>query len=114
MREGVGGDRSAVITSRVASAETEQGQHFTVCVHSSLCTVRVCIGVCIDVCLHVCYLSIVGIIAGGGPLGGGGKPGGGTVMGNPMREEQSQIKYTQRPAEEEKNDDGDGDVGDGA
>lgn len=32
------------------------------------------------------YLSIVGMIAGGGPLGGGGKPGGGTVMGNPLRE----------------------------
>lgn len=32
------------------------------------------------------YLSIVGIIAGGGPLGGGGKPGGGTVMGSPAGE----------------------------
>lgn len=26
---------------------------------------------------------MVGMIAGGGPLGGGGKPGGGTVMGSP-------------------------------
>ena len=34
----------------------------------------------------MCYLSRVGMIVGGGPLGGGGKPGGGTLMGNPRRE----------------------------
>ncbi len=43
-------------------------------------------------CLHVHYLSIVGMIVGGGPLGGGGKPGGGTVMGNPMTEEEKTNK----------------------
>lgn len=26
---------------------------------------------------------MVGMIAGGGPVGGGGNPGGGTVIGNP-------------------------------
>lgn len=47
-------------------------------------------------CLHaedpmhcMCYLSIVGMIDGGGPLGGGGKPGGGTVMGNPTKQEEN-------------------------
>lgn len=35
------------------------------------------------------YLSIVGMIDGGGPLGGGGKPGGGTVMGNPISQEEN-------------------------
>lgn len=47
-------------------------------------------------CLHaedllhcMCYLSIVGMMDGGGPLGGGGKPGGGTVMGNPTGQEEN-------------------------
>lgn len=29
---------------------------------------------------------MVGMIAGGGPVGGGGNPGGGTVIGNPKTE----------------------------
>lgn len=33
------------------------------------------------------YLSMVGMIVGGGPVGGGGKPGGGTVIGNPKTKE---------------------------
>lgn len=38
------------------------------------------------------YLSIVGMIEGGGPLGGGGNPGGGTVMGNPERDKNRKKK----------------------
>lgn len=30
---------------------------------------------------------MVGMIAGGGPVGGGGNPGGGTVIGNPKTKE---------------------------
>lgn len=36
---------------------------------------------------------MVGMIAGGGPVGGGGNPGGGTVIGNPKTKE-DKIKPT--------------------
>lgn len=38
-------------------------------------------------CVETHYLSIVGMIEGGGPLVGGGKLGGGTVMGNPTKKQ---------------------------